>query len=96
MVKLHGLGISASRIDNIRPTIFKVLWKGWQRGITAKEAVREKKKKKNFPKKGKERQSGMNTVNFSCGWRGKLVKIDLGFVVLHQFMGASKVRKEKL
>ena len=41
-----------------------------------KGAVREKKKRTSQIK-GKERQSDMNTVNFSVGWRGKLVKIDL-------------------
>ena len=37
----------------------------------------EVKKKKTSQIERKERQRGMNTINFFVGWTGKLVKINL-------------------
>lgn len=69
-------GISATEIDNIRPTIFKVLWKGWERGEKlGKEQLG--KKKKNFPKAKGKKGSVYEHSQLLVGWRGKLVKIDL-------------------
>ena len=68
-------GISATEIENIRPTIFKKLF--MEEMGKGRNYKRRGLKKKTSQIERKERQSGMNTINFFVGWRGKLVKIDL-------------------
>lgn len=86
-------GISATEIENIRPTIFKKLF--MEEMGKGRNYKRRGLKKKNFPnrKEGKAKRYEHNQL--LCGMERKIGENRFRFVVLHQLMGALKTYNGK-